>query len=234
MTSHGLFVTGTDTEIGKTYVASLLAAELASRGIDVGVYKPAASGCSSVDGQLLSDDAKSLWDAAGNPMTLHTVCPQLFKAPLAPHVAARAEGEQIDEQLLRMGIQPWITKSEFVVVEGAGGLMSPISDSDFVADLAIEFGFPILIVVGNKLGCINHTVQTVLAATHYRSGLSVAGIVVNNSQQHDTDESLNSNLAEIQRCTGIDVICHMGHQQNQLDAGFVDRLLSQQGLSMQQ
>ena len=233
MTSHGLFVTGTDTEIGKTYVASVLVAELASRGIDVGVYKPAASGCSSVDGQLLSDDAKSLWDAAGNPITLDTVCPQLFKAPLAPHIAARAEGKQIDEQLLRTGIQPWITESEFIVVEGAGGLMSPISDSDYVADLALEFGFPILTVVGNNLGCINHTVQTVLAATHYRSGLSVAGIVVNNSQQHDTDESLNSNLAEIQRCTGIDVICHVSHQQNQLDAEFVDRLLSQPDLSMQ-
>lgn len=231
MNSRGLFVTGTDTEIGKTYVASLLAAELVSRGVDVGVYKPAASGCRSVDGQLLSDDAKSLWDAAGNPITLDAVCPQRFHAPLAPHVAARAEDKQIDELLLRTGIQPWLSKSEFVIVEGAGGLMSPISENDFVADLAVEFGFPILIVVGNQLGCINHTVQTVLAATHYRSGLSVAGIVVNNAQQHDSDESLNSNLAEIQRCTGIDVICHVSHQQNQLNADFVDMLLSQPGLA---
>ena len=229
MTQGGLFVTGTDTEVGKTYVASLLAAELVARDLNVGVYKPAASGCMQHDGQLISDDAKSLWEAAGRPLTLDAVCPQLFQAPVAPHVAARQEGKVIDEGLLRTGLNPWLKHADFVVAEGAGGLMSPISDHDFVADLAVEFGFPVLIVVGNQLGCINHTVQTVLAATHYRSGLSVAGIVVNSVKQDSDDKSLASNLAEIQRCTGIEVICDVGFNQDHLDSEFVDSLLSVAG-----
>ena len=148
--SSGLFITGTGTGVGKTYVAALIARALREAGKRVGVYKPVASGCEMRDGELVSPDAVALWEAAGRPGTLEQVCPQMFAAPLAPHLAARAEGRRVDPKLLRDGIGFWRETSDIVLVEGAGGLMSPISDEDYNADLAAEFGYPLVVVVGQR------------------------------------------------------------------------------------
>lgn len=197
----GIFVTGTDTEVGKTYVSALIARQLKQQGVRVGVYKPAASGClENDDGTLFSEDADTLWNAAGKPATVNHVCPQMFRAPLAPHISAKAEGKEINRELLAEGIEYWQQNSDFIIVEGAGGLMSPISNDDFVADLAYEFGFPLIVVVANKLGCINHTLQTLITAASYEDGIPIAGIIVNNVNPLGTnDQSLVSNPAEIER-----------------------------------
>jgi len=163
----GLFFTGTDTGVGKTYVAGLVARALRAAGQRVGVYKPAASGCRREGGELVSDDALVLWEAAGQPGTLECVCPQRFAAPLAPHLAARAEGRQLDPDLLRRGLDYWQAASDVILVEGAGGLLSPLGDDQYVADLAHDFGFPLVIVSRNALGTINHTLQTLCAAAFY-------------------------------------------------------------------
>jgi dethiobiotin synthetase len=168
----GLFITGTDTGVGKTYVATRIAAALVQRGYRVGVYKPAASGCVRRGRQLLSEDAAALWEAAGKPGRLAAVCPQRFAAPLAPHLAARAVGRQIDRDLLRRGLDYWRRRSDVVLVEGAGGLMSPLSEADYVADLAAEFGLPLVVVVANQLGAINQTLQTLITAAAFRHGLT--------------------------------------------------------------
>jgi dethiobiotin synthetase len=168
----GLFITGTDTGVGKTYVAALIARWLAASGRRVGVYKPAASGCVRDDqGRLVSDDAVALWEAAGRPGDLEHVCPQCFVAPLAPHLAARAEGREIDAGLLRTGLDYWRSRCEIVLVEGAGGLMSPLGDEEYVADLAGDLGFPLIVVSRNILGTINATLQTLIAAAVYGNGL---------------------------------------------------------------
>src|SRR5262245_64727637 len=125
----GLFVVGTDTAVGKTFVAARMVAALVRAGVQVGVYKPAASGCRRVGRSLISDDAVALWEAAGRPGELKAVCPQRFAAPLAPHLAAKVERKEIDSKLLRHGIDYWQRRSELVIVEGAGGLMSPIGDA---------------------------------------------------------------------------------------------------------
>ena len=197
----GIFITGTDTDVGKTYVAALIAKQLHKRGVNVGVYKPAASGCTdNGDNMLFSEDADALWNAAGQPATVNHVCPQMFRAPLAPHLSARAEGKEIHRELLVQGIEYWQENSDFIIVEGAGGLMSPISDDDFVADLAYEFGFPLVVVVANKLGCINHTLQTLVTAAAYEDGISIAGIILNQViPPTPDDQSLDSNPAEIER-----------------------------------
>jgi dethiobiotin synthetase len=198
--ARGLFITGTDTEVGKTYVAALVAKALAANGHRVGVYKPAASGCSLQQGELVSDDALALWRAAGSPGALAEVCPQRFAAPLAPHLAAEAEGKQIDPARLREGLEPWLERSDVVLVEGAGGLMSPLGEEEFVADLALDFGFPLLVVGRNALGAINHVLQTLIAAATFRDGLSVAGIVLNETAPRaGIDASLDSNSREIAR-----------------------------------
>lgn len=197
----GIFITGTDTDVGKTYVAALIAKQLHKQGVNVGVYKPAASGCTDIgDNMLFSEDADALWNAAGQPATVNHVCPQMFRAPLAPHLSARAEGKEIHRELLVQGIEYWQENSDFIIVEGAGGLMSPISDDDFVADLAYEFGFPLVVVVANKLGCINHTLQTLVTAAAYEDGISIAGIILNQViPPTPDDQSLDSNPAEIER-----------------------------------
>ena len=122
--------------------------------------------------------------------------------PLAPNIEARVEGKRIDAELLRSGLDAW-KDSDVVLVEGVGGLMSPISDDDLVRDLAVDFGFPLLVVVPNVLGCINQTLLTLLAAQ--QSGLSVAGIVLNDVKLR-ADESCATNRDEIERLTDVPVL----------------------------
>ena len=242
----GLFITGTDTGVGKTYVAALIARRLAAEGRKVGVYKPAASGCRRQDGSLVSDDAVALWEAAGRPGELDQVCPQLFEAPLAPHLAARAEGRRLDADLLRRGLEHWRQRSEIILVEGAGGLMSPLGEDEYVADLAREFGFPLVVVAPNVLGTINQTLQTLITASVFRRrkkgtvpicaqhpsgrsgkwglspfsswGLSIAGVVLNHpAPPLAADASLSSNRRELAaRCTPP-ILGEVGWDSGQID-----------------
>jgi dethiobiotin synthetase len=197
--ARGLFITGTGTDVGKTYVAALIARSLRSAGKRVGVYKPVASGCELRDGQLESLDAIALWEAAGRPGTLAQVCPQMFAAPLAPHLAARAEAKRVDQQQLRSGLEFWRESCDIVLVEGAGGLMSPVSDDDYNADLADEFGYPLVVVAANVLGTINATLQTLIVADTFRDGLAIAGVVLNSPQLASGDPSTDSNADELAR-----------------------------------
>jgi dethiobiotin synthetase len=194
--ARGLFITGTDTEVGKTYVAALIARALVGAGHRVGVYKPAASGCRREGDRLISDDALALWEAAGRPGTFDEVCPQRFVAPLAPHLAATAEGRELDPDLLRSGLDPWLERSDIALVEGAGGFMSPLGQEEFVADLAHDFGFPLVVVARDALGTINHVLQTLIAAATFRDGIPVAGIVLNRVSP-TSDESVSTNGREI-------------------------------------
>lgn len=197
--TRGLFITGTDTSVGKTYVAALIARSLAAAGRRVGVYKPVASGCHIELSRIDSPDAVALWEAAGRPGELAHVCPQQFAAPLAPHLAARAEGRTVDPQLLRSGLDYWRKRSDFVLVEGAGGLLSPVSDDEYNADLAAEFGYPLVVVSANVLGTINATLQTLVAARTFHAGLAVAGVVLNNPVLRPNDPSTASNRDELAR-----------------------------------
>ncbi|MBI3461679.1 MAG: dethiobiotin synthase [Planctomycetes bacterium] len=195
----GLFITGTDTGVGKTYVAAIIAHSLTAAGYRVGVYKPAASGCRREEGHLISDDAVSLWDAAGRTGELDRVCPQRFEAALAPHLAAEAEERRIDRELLRTGLEYWAEQSDVVLVEGAGGLMSPLGEDEYVADLAWDFRLPLIVVARNALGVINHTLQTLITAATFRDGLPIAGVVLNQTEPRPGDPSVASNLRELQR-----------------------------------
>jgi dethiobiotin synthetase len=218
---RGLFITGTGTGVGKTYVASLLARAIAAAGRKVGVYKPAASGCRLVEGQLVSADALALWEAAGRPGEFARVCPQCFAAPLAPHLAARREGRRLDPLLLRQGLDYWKSRSEIVLVEGAGGLMSPLGEKEYVGDLAAEFGFPLLVVSRNVLGTINATLQTLVAAKSFRSdsgGLPVAGIILNNpTPPPPADLSLASNRTELESRIAVPLLAEVAWGAESLD-----------------
>lgn len=191
----GLFITGTSTDVGKTYVAAILARQLTATGKRVGVYKPVASGCRRQGEQLVSDDALQLWQSAGQPRTLLEVCPQCYESPVAPNVAARLERRPIDDRRLRTGLDVWRDSCDVVIVEGAGGWHSPLSDRTLVSDLAIEIGWPVVVVALNALGTINHTLLT-LRAIESR-GLAVECIVLNDPAVRDA--SSDSNAAELLR-----------------------------------
>jgi len=205
----GLFITGTDTNVGKTYIGILIARALKAAGRRVGVYKPASSGCRREGDRLISDDALLLWRAAGEPGEFDRVCPQCFIAPLAPHLAARAEGKQLDRKLLRDGLDYWLACSDIVLVEGAGGLLSPLGDSDYVANLARDFGFPLLVVARNALGTINHTLLTLHAAQTLLGGLKVAGIIFNNPTPPGNDPSTTSNRLELASHSTVPVLAEV-------------------------
>ena len=215
-TTPGLFITGTDTEIGKTYVTALIAKSLREQGVRVGVYKPVASGCVVTNDEtetdtptLVSEDAVALWEAAGRPDDLQRVCPQLFAAPLAPHLAARAEGKEIDAGLMRDGVNYWRENSDIVLVEGAGGLMSPLGDDEFVADLAFDLGYPLIVVSPNRLGTINATLQTLITAATFRDGLDVVGVVLNDVVPQPDDVSRASNRNEIAKHCVPPILAHV-------------------------
>ena len=214
----GLFVVGTDTAVGKTFVAARIAAALRRAGVKVGVYKPAASGCRRVGRALVSDDAVALWEAAARPGELKAVCPQRFAAPLAPHLAAKEERKEIDSRLLRRGIDFWRQRSQIVVVEGAGGLMSPVGDQDYVADLAADFGFPLVMVAPNRIGAINSTLLTLIAAASRPKPLPIAGIVLNDVLPPDAgDPATQSNRLELELRCVPPVLTHLSHNAADFD-----------------
>lgn len=167
---HGLFVTGTDTDVGKTAVAVAILHELRAAGRLVGGYKPVASGGAA------GGDAAALWAAAGQPLSLAAVCPQVFSAAIAPHRAARLESRHVDERLLRTGFEPWRARGGVVVVEGAGGLFSPLADTTLNVDLVRDLGLPVVVVDVARLGAIGRTLGLVRAAR--AEGLRVAAVVL--------------------------------------------------------
>lgn len=201
----GLFVCGTDTDVGKTYVAVLIARALRAAGVRVGVYKPAASGVTRRDVARRRDDATRLWMAAGRLGSPSRVCPQQFRAPLAPHLAAAAEGRQVDRVLMRTGLQWWQQRSDLVLVEGAGGLLSPVTQQELVADLAREFGYPLVIVAANRVGAIHQVLATLCAAREYCPGLDVAGIVLS-QRDPQPDAASRHNAGELARLGVVPVL----------------------------
>ena len=205
MNLPGLFITGTDTSVGKTAVASAIVRQLREEGVRVGAYKPVASGAvQRPDGTRVWEDVEQLGQALGDTYPAERICPQRFAAPLAPPLAAAAEGRSVDRQLLREGAFWWQEQVDFLVVEGAGGLLSPLSSEDNVADLARDLALPLLVVARAGLGTINHTLLTLEAAQS--RGLAVAGIVLNQSAPGNCDPSVESNPGELQKRTPVPVL----------------------------
>lgn len=218
----GLFFTGTGTGVGKTYVAAGVAEQWGRSGVRVGAYKPVASGCHrTAEGRLVNADAVRLHQAINGRFALDQVCPQLFEAPLAPPTAAAAEGREVDEQLLARGFHAMAADCDVVIVEGAGGLMSPLSRRMTNLDLARQLQLPLVVVADNRLGVINNCLLTVTVARQI-GALSVAAIVLSEPSS-DSDASRSTNLSDLGRWiedTPVFSVLHDGT----IPASFVDYL----------
>ncbi len=162
--SKGLFITGTDTGVGKTFVAGAIAAHLRSKGKSVGVLKPAETGCRERGGELYPADAMLLKKAAGTDDPIELICPYIFSEPLAPAVAAKRAKVKINIGLIEEIYKMLSERHDFVIVESAGGLMVPLSGKYLNLDLAQALNLPVVIVGRAGLGTINHTMLTVTAA----------------------------------------------------------------------
>ena len=192
-----LFVTGTDTNVGKTFVSCLLMRKLRRAGLTVGAYKPACSGAElNAAGLAVWSDVEALRSAIGAEYPLDLICPQRFQAAVAPNVAAELEGTTVSSDLLRTGFAAWENKTDAMLVEGAGGVFCPLSNDLTVLDLATSIDAPIVIVAANRLGVISHTRLTVEVLR--QSGLDVAAIVLNEVNPRDaTDLSPNTNAKQL-------------------------------------
>jgi dethiobiotin synthetase len=199
----GLLVSGTDTGVGKTRVTCWIATELARRGVKLGLCKPVASGADFVDDKPIWGDTESLHRVCPVPCTTSQITPNRFLEPLAPNVAARRDpawqSRSLTMQDYLAAITSWEGKCESLVVEGVGGLLCPITDSQTMADLAIAWGRPVLLVARQGLGTINHTMMTLDIAR--QRGIEVIGVVLNRSEEGPLTLADETNFDELSRWT---------------------------------
>lgn len=173
-----LFVTGTDTGVGKTFVSAGLLYKADAQGLSTVALKPVAAGCEHTDNGLRNDDALMLQQAINTPLTYEQINPIALEAAMAPHVAAGKEGRRITvDRLAGFCRGVLMQRKDFAVIEGAGGWRVPINHRETLADLAKVLDVPVVMVVGMRLGCINHALLT--AEAIQRDGLRLAGWVSN-------------------------------------------------------
>jgi dethiobiotin synthetase len=197
--SGGLFITGTDTEVGKTVIARLVVRALVATGVRVAVMKPVAAGSFTTAQGLRNADALGLIADSNVVMPYETVNPYCLTMPVSPHLAAREAGVIIELQRIRENYAKLRAGADCVIVEGAGGWLAPLNDDEFIADLAAALDLPVLLVVGLRLGCLNHALLTVAAIRQRRQTL--AGWIAN---QIDPDFTrIPENLATLQRHIGM-------------------------------
>lgn len=173
----GVFVTGTDTGVGKTLIAAALVHGFAQRGFAAAGMKPVAAGCTRHAGALVSDDVEQLCAAANVILPRHLVNPCAFEPPLAPHIAAQQAGQGIVLETILTAFRQAQSSVDALVVEGVGGFRVPLNAMQDTADLAAMLNLPVLLVVGMRLGCLSHALLTVEAILG--RGLTLAGWVAN-------------------------------------------------------
>ena len=169
------FITGTDTEIGKTFVACALIRHLTGQGFSVAGMKPVASGCEKTAEGLRNDDALGLIEAANVALPYNVVNPYAFEPAIAPHIAAKEAGQSID--IDRISAIAATIEADYLVVEGVGGWCVPLGESGMLVELAKATADEVIIVVGMRLGCINHALLT--AAQVMRDGMVLKGWIAN-------------------------------------------------------
>jgi dethiobiotin synthetase len=198
MAGKGIFITGTDTGVGKTIAAAAIARLLHEEGAKVGVMKPVTSGCREESGRPVSEDAELLAWGAGLAGVDADVTPYLLRQPIAPAVAANLDGVRIDFRIIGEAFGRLASRYDFVIVEGAGGLMVPLVEKRLIADLVNYLSLPLLVVTRPNLGAVNHTLLTCFAAKQL--GITVSGVIINNYPQRpgiaeDTAPTLIASLA---------------------------------------
>lgn len=206
------FITATDTGAGKTFAASLMARVLKSNGVNIGVMKPVESGCTELGGSLIPEDAIKLREASGSSDMLDLITPYRFKEAVSPHIAARLAGTSIDFHKIKKCFLSLQAAHDLMLVEGAGGLLAPLTEDKTIADLITFLGIPALIVAPSRIGVINHASLTVECARN--RGIKIAGIILNEISS-SVDPSKPYNLSEIEKFTKTPVLFEIRHSKKE-------------------
>ncbi len=207
--NRAYFIAGTDTSAGKTFVCAGIASGLKKRGLSVGVMKPVETGCRLSGGRLVPEDALTLKGASSSILSLDEINPYRFRAPLAPSIASRIEGKRIFFSVIRNLFLRIRSRHDITLVEGAGGLLTPVTGRKTVLDLCRYLDIPLIIVASSRLGCINQTLLTVLAAK--ASNIRIKGIILNNAGENKGDMSRRYNLCEIKKLAKAPVLGEIPH-----------------------
>ena len=204
-TIPGLFITGTDTGVGKTLVAAAIAAWFRRRAIRAAVCKPIATGCVKRREGLISEDAEFLAHHAGAPFPLSTICPQRFAEPLAPALAAERAKEPVDWNAIESAIETMSGQSDLLIVEGVGGVLVPLARKIMVLDMIAWLGWPAVVVARAGLGTINHTLMTL--ATLRGAKIPIAGVVINRYPPETPAIAEETNPRAIEKWGDVPVLC---------------------------
>jgi dethiobiotin synthetase len=204
-TIPGLFITGTDTEVGKTVIAGAIANWFHRQGHRVAVSKPIATGCEKRREGLVSQDAEFLAHHANAQFPLNTICPQRYLEPLAPAIAAERANQPVEWNAIDSSIQSMSAKSDILIVEGIGGVMVPLAKKVLVLDMIGWLGLPTIVVARAGLGTINHTFLTVEALR--KAGAKVAGVVINKYPPETPPVAEETNLRAIEKWGNVPVLC---------------------------
>jgi len=200
----GFFICGTDTGVGKTVVTAGIALAMKKRGINVGVMKPVETGCPVVDRECVPVDARFLTQAADVKDGLDIVCPYRLKQPAAPSIASRLEDVHIDLNYINDQYFQLSLMHEVVLVEGVGGLLVPLNNSELVSDLVLQLGIPMIVVARPTLGTINHTLLTLNYAKML--GIRVAGLVINGFGRQQITVTERTAPDEIQHFADVELL----------------------------
>lgn len=210
MTGRGFFVTGTDTDVGKTLVACALLRAFAKSGLRVIGMKPVAAGAQLKDGEWINDDVEQLIAAGNVSAPRELLNPYCFELPLAPHIAAGVQKISIKNKYIQEKYQSLSALADVVVVEGAGGFCVPFNDTETSADLARELALPMVLVVGMRLGCLNHALLTAEAIR--ARGLKLAGWVANHIDP--AMAHAEANVAALQARLGAPLIARIAFDES--------------------
>ena len=192
------FVTGTDTDVGKTFVACALLAAANQRGLTTAAVKPVAAGCEATPEGLRNDDALALQEAMSLPLSYEQINPITLEPAIAPHIAAARAGKNITvDRLVGFCRGVMMQRADFTLIEGAGGWRVPLNGRETLAELPKALNIPVILVVGMRLGCINHALLS--AEAIHRDGLQIAGWVANRTEAEMScyDENLASLKARL-------------------------------------
>ncbi len=190
--NNGYFITGTDTDVGKTWISLGIIEALKQQGKKVGVMKPVSAGCQQTADGLRNNDALLLQQHSNVELNYDLINPYAFEPAIAPHIAAANTGIRVDIETLYQSLQTIEQQSDCVVVEGAGGWLVPLNDFQTMADLAKRFELPVILVVGMQLGCLNHALLSVQAIR--ATGLPLVGWVANqiSAEMNCLDENIET------------------------------------------
>jgi len=205
----GFFITGTDTGIGKTFVTCALIDAFRQRGLTVAPMKPVAAGTIDVNGVRMNEDVALFMEATGQRFPLHDVNPYRFREAIAPHIAAAHERIGMDIAVIQAAYSHLSGRADVVLVEGAGGFLVPLSNDESMALIPGALQLPLILVVGMRLGCINHALLTQEAIQS--RGLTLAGWVANMPAPRGIMNAYDENLSTLKRMIDAPLIGDVGH-----------------------